>query len=67
MEKTSYQPKEEKTVNHRIEDTWSVKKGLTKKPLSGWTKEELIAEIKKLKERKKYGLVWEQGEGKISV
>lgn len=26
----------------------------------GWTKEELIDEIRKLKKRKKYGIVWEE-------
>lgn len=65
MAKTFYQPKEERAVNHQTEDTWSVTDRPTKKPYSDWTKEELIAEIKKLKERKKYGLVWEEKEEKV--
>ena len=32
------------------------------KNYSNWTKEELIAEINKLKKRKKYGIVWEEKE-----
>ena len=65
MAKISYQPKEERAVNYQTENTWSVTDRPTKKPYSDWTKEELITEIKKLKERRKYGLVWEEKEEKV--
>src|SRR3990172_9880893 len=32
---------------------------MTKNSFENWTKEELINEVKKLKKRKKYGIVWE--------
>jgi hypothetical protein len=32
---------------------------MPKENYSEWTKQELIREIKKLKKRKKYGIVWE--------
>jgi len=36
-----------------------------KKSYQNWSKEELIAEIEKLKKRKKYGIVWEEKEEKV--
>jgi len=39
---------------------------LSKENYSEWTKQELIREIKKLKKRKKYGIVWEEKPEKVA-
>jgi len=39
---------------------------MTKNNLSEWSKEELLREIKKLKKRKKYGIVWEDKPEKVA-
>jgi len=39
---------------------------MAKNNLSEWSKEELLREIKKLKKRKKYGIVWEDKPEKVA-
>jgi adenine-specific DNA-methyltransferase len=39
---------------------------MVKEDYLGWTKEELILELKKLKKRKKYGIVWEDRPEKVA-
>ena len=39
---------------------------MTEKNYSDWTKQELVKELKKLKKRKKYGIVWEDKPEKVA-
>jgi len=40
---------------------------MQKENYSEWSKQELAREIEKLKKRKKYGIVWEEKEEKVSI
>ena len=45
------------------ENEWN---NMPKENYSEWTKQELIREIKKLKKRKKYGILWEDKPEKVA-
>lgn len=64
MPKVVYRPPREKLKTPKTESDFTAEKPV-KKAYHDWSKEELIAEIERLKKRKKFGLVWEPKDEKV--